>query len=134
MTEIGILRRIGVNIVPYAIVGCHRLKKMKRNQPANVIVRFMHRTTAYQCLENRRNLKNNVKEYRNIFIIENLCPKYKEIYEACLELKEKGIISRVWSYNGTVFYKTTNNNNERGKRLFHIDDLNERFPDEEENL
>ena len=43
-TVINILRRIGVkNLESYEIIACHRLKKLKRGLPANVIVRFVNR-------------------------------------------------------------------------------------------
>ena len=87
-TVIHILRRIGVyNLNPDEIIGCHRLKKLHKDKPANVIVRFMNRKRAHQCLRNRQNLRWN-SEFPNLFIVENLCPKYRSIFDACNELKK----------------------------------------------
>ena len=127
-TVIRILRRIGIDFLEsYEIVGCHHLKRINREQPANVIIRFVNRKRAYACLQNRRNLKWD-KEFKNIFIVENLCPKYKSIFDACSDLKKTGKIKHVWSYNGTVHYKTTDSRNDRGKKIFHISELEEQFP------
>ena len=127
-TVINILRRIGVhNLKPDEIIGCHRLKKINKDKPANVIVRFLNRKRAHQCLRNRPNLRWN-SEFPNLFIVENLCPKYRSIFDACNELKKKGKISHVWSYNGTVHFKTSNNLKDRGIKIFHISDLDEHFP------
>ena len=125
---INILRRIGVkNLESYEIIACHRLKKLKRGLPANVIVRFVNRKRAYACLDNRRNLKW-IKDFPKLFIVENLCPKFKSIYDACVELKNEGKIKHVWTYNGLVHYKITDNIKDRGTKIFHMSDLEEKFP------
>ena len=128
-TVISMLRRIGVeNLSSYEIAGCHRLKKTNRDKPANVIVRFTNRKRAHQSLENRRYLKQYVPEYRNIYIVENLCPRYKEMFEECQKLKNDGKIKQVWTWNGIVHIKKTDT--ERyGKKLFHISELEEIVPE-----
>ncbi len=128
-TVVDILRRINVyNLDHFEIVGCHRLKKHKRDQPANVIIRFVNRRRAYQCIENRRLLKSEIPEFPNLYIVENLCPKYKSIFDKCQKLRSEGKIKHLWTYNGIVHYKTLNNTNERGKKIYHISELEERFP------
>ena len=127
---INILRRIGVqDLQSYEIVGCHRLKKMNKFKPANIIIRFVNRKRAYQCLENRKYLKNIVREFGTLLIEENLCPKYKSIHEKCSKLKDHGKIKQLWTYNGIVHYKKTDRVNERGTKVFHILDLEEQFPE-----
>ena len=83
---IKILHKIGCSYIePWEIVGCHRLKKTKsnkdKNQPANVIVRVVNRKHAHTCLRNRKQLRMMVPEIPDLFIIENLCPKYRSIYD-----------------------------------------------------
>ena len=119
-----VLRRIGLNeLVSFEIVACHRLGKSSPSRPSNVIVRFLNRKRAYEALENRRNLKN-FPDLTKMFIIESLCPHYKEIFERCKELKKEGQIKAVWSYNGTVQFKTEDNRNIRGQKVFHLASLN----------
>ena len=51
---INILRRIGVyHLGKWEIVGCHRLKKNPGGKSSNVIIRFVNRKRASQCLQNR---------------------------------------------------------------------------------
>ena len=122
-----VLRKIGLfQLEPYEIVACHRLGKSTQTRPANVIVRFMNRKRAHEAIQNRFNLKD-FPELKNMFIVENLCPKYKSIFERCKELKTEGKIKAVWSYNGTVHYETELNRNVRGTKVFHLDALNDTF-------
>ena len=120
--------KIGMgNLTRESLHGWHRLKKKNRNKPANVIVRFVNRQDAYDALERRKLLKG-IPGHQNIYIIENLCPKYQEIFDKCNELKRDHCINRAWTYNGIVHYKTSNQQNSRGKKVFHMDDLDAVFP------
>ena len=75
-------------------------------------------------------LKTFITEYKNIFIVENLCPTYLNIFNECKKLKTAGKIARLWTWNGVVHYKLTENRNERGTKNFHMDDLHAQFADE----
>ena len=98
---INILRKIGVRgLSSYEIVDCHRLRKRNKNETANVIIRFVNRKRAYQALDNCHNLHYLVRDYGYLTISENLCPKYRQIYEKCLKLHEQGKINHIWTYNG----------------------------------
>ena len=120
--------KIGMgNLTRESFHGWHRLKRKSRNKPANVIVRFVNRQDAYDALERRKLLKG-IPGHQNIYIIENLCPKYQEIYDKCNELKRDHSINRAWTYNGIVHYKTSNQRNSRGKKVFHMDELSAAFP------
>ena len=122
-----VLRRIGVNeLESYEIVGCHRLGRSTPTRPANVIVRFINRKRAHEALENRYNLKN-FPDLEKMFIVENLCPHYKRIFDRCNELKTQGDIKAVWSYNGTVQFKTEDRRDIRGTKVYHLDALNAKF-------
>ena len=79
---IGILRRIGVdNLESWEIAACHRLKKRKNDQFGNIIIRFINRKRAIQCLKYKKYLKDYICEYPKIYILENLCPRFCSIFE-----------------------------------------------------
>ena len=123
-----LFEKIGMcNIARESFHAWHRLKKTDRHKPANVIVRFVNRQDAHDALERRKLLKG-LPGLRNIYIIENLCPKYMDIFDKCNELKRTNRISRTWTYNGIVHYKTSNERNGRGKKLFHMDEVTTTFP------
>ena len=124
---VSILNSIGCNISSYDIVACHRLKSKNFNQSYNTIVRFTNRKIAYYALRNRKHLKWYYPAFPNLFIVENLCPRYKSIFDKCMELKRDGKIQYVWSYNGTVHYKTPGEQDGYGTKVFHISELNQRF-------
>ena len=62
-----LLKRIGLpNLSSYDIIACHRLKKIKKDKPANVIVRFVNRKGAHVSLMNRKMLKLRIPEIPNL--------------------------------------------------------------------
>ena len=124
---ISILNSIGCNISSYEIVACHRLRKTNANQSFNTIVRFTNRKIAYYALQNRKTLKWQYPSLPNLFIVENLCPRYKSIFDKCLELKREGLLKHVWSWNGTVHYKTVDDRNVQGTKVFHMSALENQF-------
>ena len=124
---INILNSIGCNISSYEIVACHRLRKTNANQSFNTIVRFTNRKIAHYALQNRKALKWQYPSLPNLFIVENLCPRYKSIFDKCLELKREGKLKYVWSWNGTVHYKMVDDRNVQGTKVFHISDLEHQF-------
>ena len=48
--------------------------------------------------------------------------------DECVELKKKGKISKIWTFNGIINIKTCNNEHERPKKILHISDLEYYFP------
>ena len=44
-----------------------------------------------------------------------------------MELRREGKIKYVWSYNGTVHYKTVDDHNIPGTKVFHISELEDKF-------
>ena len=123
---IDILRRIGVwGLQSYEVVACHKLKRKNQNErTSRVIIRFTNRKRAFQCLMNRKYLKDTIFEFNNLYIHDSLCQPYREIYDECLDQKRNGVIQKVWTYNGIIHLKKTGNYNERPKRIFHINDIN----------
>ena len=91
-----------------------------------MIVRFVNRKFAYSALEKSKNLnKSNNKEYKRIFITENLCPTNRIIFNHLYKLKKESKINNVWTVNGSVFFKLTDNKNERSKKINYIDEIDE---------
>ena len=58
-----------------------------------------------------------------MYIYESLCPKYNELYERCVTLKETGIIKFFWTFNGIIHIKKTDSYNEWPKKIYHSDDI-----------
>ncbi len=117
-----ILAQIGVYVSTMDIVACHRLQKRNPNKPAPVVVRFVNRKHAVMAIKNRAHLKHN-RNLRGLFIFDNLCPRYREIFDRLSQLRSEGNVQQVWSYNGKVFYKLNNYRNSRGKRIGHMNDM-----------
>ena len=116
-TVVNILRKLGLHDLQYyEIAACHKLKKLNNSaSPANVIIRFINRKRALQCLTNRRFFKERVPYVEHLFIRESLCPKYRAIFEQCSKLKTDGKIMHLWTFNGVVNIKLTDRNNEKPK-------------------
>ena len=51
--------------------------------------------------------------------MENLCPAYKSIFDDLTELKNEGLVKKVWSFNGTVNYKLTDDTTEKPVKILH---------------
>ena len=58
-----------------------------------------------------------------LFITENLCPAYTEIYNECYRQKKAGLINKLWTYNGVVNVKFTEDYYEKPFKIFHINDI-----------
>ena len=124
-----ILQKIGVDVNPNDIEACHRLKKKDRT-----IIKFSSRKTCLKALINRKKLKDLDKEEigfpnsTKLFLNESLCPYYRGIWGKCRGLLLDKLISRLWTYNGTVTIKLSNDDEER-LSITHDSDLFSLFPD-----
>ena len=121
-----ILHKMGVKeLNSYNIAACHRLKKRSGNKTPNVIVRFINRKFAIECFKKKKNLVKIKADYnyKTLFIIENLCSKNQSLYEHCLKLRYGGDIKHLWSYNGVVNIKFSDDEDEIPTKLFHPDDI-----------
>ena len=130
---ISLLGSIGVKVSSYNIVAVHRLGKPSKNRPRNVVCRFLNRKHAFATLKNKRKLKNSNGNYRNIYIIENLCPFNKRIFNALYKKKKEGVINSVWTYNGLVYCTLVEDGDTH--HIEHIDELDSDLfnpPDEED--
>ena len=121
---IEIINTVGVKITSYGLVGCHRLIKKKHQKSANVIVRFIDRKKTIQYFKNKGKLNDLEKELgMRLFITENLCPAYTEIYNECYRQKKAGLINKLWTYNGVVNIKFTDDYYEKPFKVLHINDI-----------
>ena len=126
-----VLESICVKLVSYDVVAVHCLGKYIEGKHRNVIIRFVNRKNAYSSLPNAKKLAtSNIQEYRKLYVIENLCPTYKKIFNYLYKLKKEKKRSNVWSYNGSVFFKKINLDEEYGQKVEHFDDIQYFLDDE----
>ena len=102
-----ILNIIGLDHLDhYGIVACHRIGKRDIHGNRSTIVRFLNRKDAVMALKCKRYLfRGKELGYHNLQIVENLCPSYQSIFDDMKELKAKGKIQKVWTFNGLINYK-----------------------------
>ena len=125
-TVIKILNCIGVKVSSYKLVAVHRIGRPRKDSTRNVIVRFINRKDAIDCHKNKKQLpkaKSLGNGFGNIYIIENLCPENKRIFDRCYKLKSQGIIKKLWSFNGVVNIKFSSDYEEKPTKIFHYDDI-----------
>ena len=48
---------------------------------------------------------------------------FRSIYESLQEEKEQGNIKELWTYNGVINYKLTDNNKEQSKKIYVQNDF-----------
>ena len=126
-----VFESIGVNLVLYDLVAVHRVGKFMEGKNRNVIVRFLNRKNAFICLRNAKKLaSSNIPDYKKLYFIENLCPSSKRIFNYLYKLKKESKISNVWTFNGCVFLKKLNTDDEYCQKVEHFDDIQYFLDDE----
>lgn len=101
---INFLKSIKVSVESFNIVAVHRLGKFRNGINRNVIVKFINRKDAYKALKNNfLNKRSQLQIYKKLYIIENLCPVNKKIFNSLYRLKKLRKLHDVWTYNGSVF-------------------------------
>ena len=102
------LKSIGLNdIESYDIVAVHRLNRKVNSKFKSTIVRFVNRKDAFRSLNYKKNLAlcgEKLGIYK-LFMVENLCPVYRNLMDKCWYLKRTGELYNVWSQNGIVTFK-----------------------------
>ena len=121
---IDIFKCIGVEVVSYDIIAVHRLGKKFPNKSRNVIVRFTNRKNVISSFKNKK-LLHKTKElgFKNLYFIENLCPVNRYILNKCNELRSEGLVKSVWSFNGLINIKFTDDYNEKPTLIHHTEDI-----------
>ena len=110
---------MGVKVQANGIHALHRIGKQSNSRPRNVIVRFVNRKSAFSMLKNKRKL--NSGKFKRYFIIENLCPYNKRIFNRLYRLKKNKDIHSLWTYNGNIFVKVREN--DERQQVFHLNDI-----------
>ena len=130
---IEILGNIGVVVQPKDIVAVHRLRDPGNGKAPSTIIRFVNRKHAFLSLKNKKKLINceEIMGLRHLFMVENLCPTYKHLFEKCKKLKQNNIIKFLWTKNGIIQIRYTDNKNETPIKILHEDDYDYYFGDEE---
>ena len=104
---IDVFNSLNIHVTSYDIVAVHRQGKFSRGRTRSVITRFVNRKHAYDVLDNANQLYGtNFKRY---FVTENLCPTYRNCFNVLYKGKKKRLIDDVWSYNGIVYARMTEN-------------------------
>lgn len=138
---IKVCSEIGVEIKPNDISACHRLPKPKEgngtNLPKRTIVRFVNRKSAENVKKNSGNLKGKPENSMlvegtiinkgKIYINENLCRPYRDIWGKCRKLHKEKKINKYSTVNGVVTIRII----ESGPwmKIKHVVDLFSIFPD-----
>ena len=126
-----VFESIGVNLVSYDLVVVHRVGKFMEDKNRNVIVKYLNRKNAFICLRNAKKLaSSDIPDYKKLYFIENLCPSSKRIFNYLYKLKKLSKISNVWTFNGSVFFKKLNTDDEYCQKVEHFDDIQYFLDDE----
>ena len=102
---IDVFKSLNICVTSYDIVAVHRQGKFSRGRTRSVITRFVNRKHAYDVLENAHQLYNT--EFKRYFVTENLCHMYRNCFNVLYKGKKKRSIDNVWSYNGIVYARMT---------------------------
>ena len=122
------------------IAACHRVGKKP-----DVILRFVNRKDAEDCLANRKKLKNldlealGFEPGTKIFVNENLSPYMSKIAYYCRTLKRQNLIEKVTTFKGVVkIFRLIDGSPGRNRTVTnvigHKQDLQKIFPNLDEFL
>ena len=99
-----LLSKIHAEVIKKDIVAVHRLGKARRGKNRNVIVKFLNRKDTQRAYRNRYKLKKiKDRKFQNIFMIENLCPEHRLIFNRLYKLLKQESIYDVRTQNGHVY-------------------------------
>ena len=119
-----VFKPIDVDVCSYDLVAVHRIGKISSRRGRNVIVRFVNRKKAYACRENSKQLNSSSNIlYKKIYITENLCPTYRNIFNRLYKLKKENIIRNVWCKDGHIFCKLSDEREDHPLLIKHLDDI-----------
>ena len=126
-----ILNRLNIKVGWNDFQACHRLKNHPRAVgPEKTIVRFVNRKHTIMALSKKKTVKDIdfsdiMGDSSKIYISENLCPAYRQIYDAAYKLLKRGVIKHLWSFKGVVHIRTTDNSDYITFK--HMDDFRNYF-------
>ena len=98
-----IIHKIGFEPVGnYEVVGCHRIRKGPHDVTSPTIIRFINRKVPEFCKKNRWRLQKVDFGNWSLNFRDDLCEANSAILNECEDLKERGVLSKVFTYNGFV--------------------------------
>ncbi|XP_065203925.1 uncharacterized protein LOC135834015 [Planococcus citri] len=107
--------KLEVNLMDHDISIAHRLKSTRGKIPP-IIVRFTNRNKKIALIKNSKRLR-----LKPIYVNEQLTPYTMSLFKSARDLKEEGLIERVWTKDGKVFIMEEENG--LSKRITTEDDL-----------
>ena len=78
-------------------------------------------------MKNKKKLKTSNK-YKSYYVIENLCPYNKKIFNTLYKCKKQDELHSVWSYNGQVYAKI--GKDDEPTHIRHLDEVDDLFYDD----
>ena len=130
-TVCNLLNKLNIKVGWNDIEACHRLKNHPKSiDPAKTIVRFVNRKHTLMALRKKKVSKDIdfgdiLGDSNKIFISENLCPAYREIYDAAYKLLKNGVIKHLWTFKGVVHIRTSDSS--EFITFHHIEDFRNYF-------
>ena len=109
-------------VKPDDLQACHCLKKKE-----SVIVKFKCRKLKQRVVVNRKNLRNESEDLRQLkfsgklFKSESMCHENHQLAYKCYQLKNAGKIHSTWFWNNTVNLKLSERSS--SVKNFHIVDI-----------
>ena len=71
----------------------------------------------------QKNLHHPIPKNISLYVIKNLCPSNKKIFNYLYKLKKQNKIYKVWSFNSTVFFNKSNTEFDYGQQVEHFDEI-----------
>ena len=131
-TVINILNELNIKVGWKDIEACHRLRKHPRSkEPARTIIRFVNRKHTIQALMKKKSIRrmkftNILGKPSRLYINENICPAYRDIYDAAYKHLKNGVIQHLWTFKGVVHIRV-NEEDDEILSFVHIEDLRDYF-------
>ena len=123
---INFLKKMGLDgLTANEIEGCHWMK-IEGEENRRVIVRFVNRKRAEECILKRKNINSFSQKKNTYWIEENICPAYRNILDKCETLKDINKIDSFWFYKGCVHIRKINS--PKPIKIFSDADLNKHIP------
>ena len=92
------------------------------------MLRFVNRKATIFTLSKKKYIRTykftslGLPETTNLFISENLCPSYRNIFDTAYKMLKNNNIKRLWTYKGIV-HLIVDDTDDKIQMFTHIDDL-----------
>ena len=106
---IDIAKSMGVKLDKSDIDWSHRISKPSQEKGQQIIVRFLRRNDRAEFIKARRKLREPNHAYSSVYISEDLTRARYSVLRQLIALRREKKIFAAWSFQGSVFYKTKEN-------------------------